>query len=416
VFRDKFATEAALICGVACVISVVPPAAYAQQSLLTRADAIARALADDPRIDALEASEEAAEANLRQARRWTNPTLDVLQENVEGSGPFRGSERAETTYSLRQPLQLGGDYSARRGIAARERDMARIGAGLQRLDLIAEIEHAFVDAQAAEAARVVAEERLGVARDLASTVSRRVQAARDPFMAGSRAQARLAEAEIEAEAAQRGALAARARLASYWGGAGDFALDMASFAHLVDTTNVRQAPDLALAEAQAERARAQLRLERAQSIPDVELQAGWREFSETDETAIVFGLSVPLQLWNRNADAVTRARAESARAEHQRAAFERALARDAARLQAELDTARLEVEGLDARVIPASQEALNFARTGYERGAFSYIDVLEAQRSLAEARLRRIEALRSFHRAEVSLARLSGARVEEIAQ
>lgn len=297
-FRHKFATGAALLCGVTCAFSVVSPAAHAQQGVLTRADAITRALAEDPRMDAAEAGEQAAEANLRQARRWTNPTLDILQENVEGSGLYRGAERAETTYSLRQPLQLGGEYSARRGIAARERDMARIGAGLQRLDLIAEMEHAFVDAQAAEAAREVTEERLGVARELANAVARRVQAARDPFMAGSRAQARLAEAEIEAESARRNAIAARARLASYWGGAGDFDLDMASFALLPGAPNAAGAPDLVLAQAQAERAQAQLRLERAQSIPDVELQAGWREFRETDETAMVFGFSVPLQLWN----------------------------------------------------------------------------------------------------------------------
>lgn len=113
---------------------------------------------------------------------------------------------------------------------------------------------------------------------------------------------------------------------------------------------------------------------------------------------------------------MARARAESARAGHQRAAYERALARESARLQTELETARLEIEGLDARVIPASAAALDSARNGYERGAFSYIDVLEAQRALAESRQRRVAALQSFHRAEVSLARLSGARAEEFAQ
>ncbi len=408
----------AALVGVACVAGVACDAtAQAQEAPLTREGALARVLADDPRIDAARAETRAAEAGARQAGRWSNPTLDVTQENIEGSGPYRGSERAETTYALSQPLQLGGDHSAQRRIAARDRDIARIGAGLARLDVLEEVEHAFIDAQAAEAVRVVAEERLVVARALAEAVDRRVRAARDPFMAGSRAQARLAEAEIEAESARRSAASARRTLASYWTGADDFALELASFEHLSAAAPVSGVtPDLQLADAEAGRADAQLRLERARAIPDVDVQVGYREFLETDETALVVGFSMPLQIWDRNADNVARARAERDRAGYQRQARARALVRERALLANQAETARLEVEGLDARVIPSSEEALRFARDGYARGAFSYIDVLEAQRALSEARLRRIASLRSYHRAQASLTRLSGARAEEIPQ
>ena len=288
---------------------------------------------------------------------------------------------------------------------------------MQRLNVIEEIEHAFVDAQAAEAVLVVAEERLTVARELAEAVDRRVRAARDPFMAGSRARARLAEAEIEVESARRGASSARRRLASYWGGEANFQMDVASFEALNSQGHSEtSAPDAQLAEAQVGQAEARLRLERARSIPDVDLQLGYRQFSETDETAFVVGFSLPLQIWERNSDNVARARAERDRANYQREARSRALSREHTALETQMETARLEVEGLDGRVIPSSEEALRFARDGYNRGAFSYIDVLEAQRALSEARLRRISSLRSYHRAQASLARLTGARAEEISQ
>lgn len=111
-----------------------------------------------------------------------------------------------------------------------------------------------------------------------------------------------------------------------------------------------------------------------------------------------------------------RARAERDRARHQREAFGRTIARQRAALVNQIETARIEVEGLDARVIPSSEEALRFARDGYARGAFSYIDVLEAQRALSEARLRRIASLRSYHRALASLERLAGDHAVEISQ
>lgn len=409
---------------VAALLGVVSVAAFASEAAaqvqaapLTREEALERVLADDPNIAAAEAAERAAEAGVSQAGRWNNPTLEIQRENFEGSGIYAGSERAETTYSLRQPLELGGDRGARRRIAESERDMARIGAGLERLDVAEDVEHAFIDAQAAEAVRVVADERLATARELADAVDRRVRAARDPFMAGSRAQARLAEAEIEAESARRSAIAARGRLASYWGGSGDFTVEVASFEVLSPVGMLDgHAPDLQLAAAQEGRAEAQLRLERARRVPNVDLQAGMREFSETDESALVVGIAVPLQLWDRNSDNVARARAERDRARHQREAFGRAIDRQRAALVNQIETARVEIEGLDARVIPSSEEALRFARDGYARGAFSYIDVLEAQRALSEARLRRIASLRSYHRALASLERLAGAHTGEISQ
>lgn len=410
-------TFAALI-GVACVAGFASEAAaQAETAPLTRDVALARALADDPNIAASRADERGADAAVRQARRWNNPSLEVLRENAEGSGPYEGTDRAETTYSLRQPLELGGDHSARRRLAESERDLTRASARLQRLDVIEEVEHAFIDAQAAEAARIVAEERLGVARSLSDAVNRRVRAARDPLMAGARAEARLAEAEIEAESARRTAASARARLASYWGGASDYPLDLTTFDELGQAPELSDStPDTALAQAQATRAAAQLRLERARAVPNVDLQVGLREFNETDDTALVFGFSAPLQIWDRNGANIARARAERERADHRRDAQFRNLTRQRSMLTSQMETARLEVEGLDTRVIPSSEQALRFARDGYNQGAFSYIDVLEAQRALSDARLRRISALRSYHRALTSLARLSGVRAEEISQ
>jgi cobalt-zinc-cadmium efflux system outer membrane protein len=405
----------AALLGVACVVvAVAPAAAQTQAPVLTLEDARAQALASDPNVDAAEAGERAAEAEVRRSRRWNNPTLEVLQENAEGTGPYEGTARAETTFSVRQPLELGGDRDARRRVAESTRDMARIGVDLQRLDTLEEVEHAFIDAQAAEAALVVAEERLVVARELAEAVDRRVRAARDPFMAGARAQTRLAEAEIEAERARRAAELARRRLASYWDGADDFRIDLATFGSVAALDIPDTSPDAALGEALTQRAEAQVRLERAARIPDVDLQFGLREFNETDDTALVVGVAVPLQLWNRNGDGIARARAERERAERQRDARARALARERDALLGQAEIARLEVEALDTRVIPSGEDALRFARDGYERGAFSYIDVLEAQRALSDAQLRRIEALRSYHRARASLARLAGVRAEEL--
>jgi cobalt-zinc-cadmium efflux system outer membrane protein len=404
--------------GLACIAAFVGEAnAQASAPMLTLDDALKRALADDPGVRAADASRIAAEAGVRQAGRFLDPSLDVLRENVEGTGPYTGQRRAETTYSLRQPLELGGDRGARRRVAESDLEVTLALGEIRKLDLMEEVERAYVDAQAAEAGLVIAEEKLTVAQELRAAVERRVREARDPLMAGSRAEARLAEAQLERETARAVATAAHERLASFWGGGAAFSIDRGSFNVLTpNAEGARTAPDVALADAQAARAQAEIGVERARAFPNVDLHGGWRQFSEDRESALVFGFAMPLPIWNGNRAAIARARAEGDRAQFEREARARQAQRQTALLRGQSDTARLEVSTLDARVIPASEQALSRAREGYAQGGFSYLDVLDAQRALADARTRRVTALRNYHYAQASLARLTGARAEEIAR
>jgi outer membrane protein, heavy metal efflux system len=53
-----------------------------------------------------------------------------------------------------------------------------------------------------------------------------------------------------------------------------------------------------------------------------------------------------------------------------------------------------------------AERAVRLANDGYARGAFSYLDVLDAQRLLFDLREQRLDFLRNYHLAEAALARL----------
>jgi cobalt-zinc-cadmium efflux system outer membrane protein len=401
--------------GVAIAVLASPAAATAQDRAMapmTREAAIARALAASPEIEAASASIVAAEAGLRQASRRPNSTLDILTENVVGSGPFRGADRAETTFTYSQPLELGGDHRARRHVAEHDLDAAKLTAEARRLDLIRDVEAAFVGAQAASALLSIAEERLETSRALAKAVERRVAAARDPLMAESRAQGQLASVEADTVSARAMAVMARARLASFWGESDPGAIDLVSFdalrAPVPDAGG--SAPEAALAQLDEERADARIGLERARALPDPTIHVGARRFSQDGESAAIVGVTVPLSIFDRRTGAIAQARADRERARYDRAARERARGREVASLVAQLDIAKTEVAALDDLVLPRAKEALARARDGYALGAFSYLDLFDAQRALTDARQRRVSALRTYHLAEADLARLTGAR------
>lgn len=397
--------------GCACLVASVAAGAALAQQPLTLQDAFARALADAPALQASEQAMLGAEAGVRQAGRGPNPTLDITAENFAGGDRYQAFDRAETTLALSQRLEWGGDRDARTQLAAADMKTAQAGGGVRRQDLMHQVAVAYLAAQKTGAELEIASQRAEVAREIVETVKRRVEAARDPLLAGARAEALLAEVEIGVEAARLAEGAAKARLASYWGGDPNLMVELASFQTFSGEagSSVDGNPDLTLAAAEQERAMAAVAVEQARAQQDPTVSAGVRYFHETEEAALVVGVAVPLPFRDRNEGAIARAQSERSRLRLEEEAVRRNLEREADMARSQMSIARAEIEAIDARLLPSAEEALVFAREGYSGGGFSYLDVLDAQRITVQARLQRVSAFHSYHSARVALARLTGA-------
>ena len=389
------------------------PAAAAQQSVtLTLEDAVSRAVAADPGLRAAGAGVDAALGARRQARARANPELGVEVENFNGRGDLRGFQGAETTFSLSQEVDIAGQRRARVRLTDRELHGAELDRLVRGLDLARDVQLAYYSALAADEMATIARERLATAEALNNSVARRVAAARDPLMAGARAEAGLAEARIALTRAETESATARAQLASLIGDpafaliGASFALPQASEHDHVSPTDA--SPDIARLLTARDRAGEAARVERSLAWRNPTLSLGYRRFEEqSGDGALVAGVSVPLGVFDRNQGNVARARAEQQRAEYELEAGRRSLSREYAALQRAMDTDAAAVRATEESVIPQAGRALALAQDGYNRGAFSYLDVLDAQRALTDARERRVEALKSFHINEAALDRLT---------
>lgn len=408
--------------GFACLVAIVAAgSAYAQapaQPSLTLQDAFARAMVDSPAMQAADQARLSAEAGVRQADLAPNPTLDITAENLFGSGLYSGIGRSETTVALSQRLEWGEDRQARTSLAAADITVARANSDIRRKDILFEVELAYLAAQKAEADLAVALERAALAREIVATVERRVEAARDPLMAGAKAQTALVDAEISVDNARRVTEGAKMRLASFWGGNTAFVVDMAAYGAAAASSSSAQlaSPELALANAETSRAAAAMAVERARAEQDPTISGGFRYFQETGEVALVVGVSIPLAVYDQNVGAIARAQAETSRLRFEGEALRRNVEREANTARSQIEIARAEVEAIDARLLPAAEQALAYAREGYNAGGFSYLDVLDAQRLVVQARLQRNSALHAFHSARVALTRLTGVHAEGSAQ
>lgn len=377
---------------------------------LTLTDAFQRALAADPSLPAAGARVDAAVAGERQSGASPNPSLGLEVENFAGSSALTGFDEAETTLSYEQQIELGGKRDARMGLARREREAAEARVTIARLNLLQQVQIAYGEALAADAEVRLAEERLEVARFLAREVARRIASARDPEFAGERAKSQVASAELALEQAKLNASAALQRLGSYWAGGGSYRLDMRIF-EATDVPAAAEAAasaDLTVLEAERAASAARVSVERSKSVADPTLSLGVRHFGRNDDVAVVVGGSIPLTIFDDNKGNVDRAAAEQRAADLDLASYRVGRDREILRLRSELAIAAAEVRQIEAKIIPAAERAAKLVLDGFSRGAFTYLDVTEAQRALNDERARRIAVLRAFHASKASLDRLLG--------
>lgn len=392
------------------------PMAAEPNGVITLPAAIALALARSPELGVFPYDLRAADARVLQAGLRPNPQLDIEVEDVGGRGERRGFDAAQTTVQVGQPLELGGKRAKRTHVAALDKELVQWDYKSARLDVMRETARAFVATLAAQERLALAERLLQLSRQAQSAVAQRVKAGKDSPVEELRADVALSESRIERQKAEKALTAARHRLAAAWGGQaptfgkveGDFYAtpEPAPLAEL--TAALGDNPDLARWQTEEDRRRAALRWEKARGVPDITVGAGVRRYEETDDAALVFGLAVPLPLFDRNQGGVLEATAQLGKARRQ---YEAARIKTLAALSEAatmLAAAHDEVTILRDDTIPKAQRAFEAAQQGYQQGKFDYLYLLDAQRTLFEMQARYVNSVAQYHQAQADVRRLTG--------
>ncbi|GBH30805.1 TolC family protein [Sphingobium xenophagum] len=150
-----------------------------------------------------------------------------------------------------------------------------------------------------------------------------------------------------------------------------------------------------------------MRLARSQRIPDITISAGARRLAQTNDTAAVVGIAIPFPLFNNGTAVISQARAEQDRADANRRVAVIEAEQSIASAQAQLANAGATARSAGGPGLAAAMEAARIARVGYAQGKFSQLDLLEAERTLAETRAAFTDALAAYHDAEARLERLT---------
>lgn len=395
--------RASLLAGLALAL---PIAASAEPVSLD--EAVRRAIAASPAIQAQEAGVRSARAGRSQADVRPNPVLSVEAENIAGTGAYDVYRQAETTVTYAQTIERGGKRDARIAYAERDIGVAEASARLARLDLAEAVQRAFIDLQIAEEVVWLAEQRLETERTMQTEALRRVRGYKDPLFVETRAEARVAQARLALDETRSRRNAARARLASFWGGKPEDVEVPRGIEKPDDHLHPLAKADGALASATVERAQAAVVVEQTRGVQDYTVSGGVRHLRETGDVALVAGISIPLGRFDRNRGNIERAQAERQRIELLAEAARLDRLRQLASLRAEADAARMRADGIMQDVYPKAVRTLQQVREGYNRGGFRFSDVQDGADAIIEVQSQWVEAMTRYRDILSQIDRLTG--------
>ncbi len=385
-----------------------PRAAEAAAPLTLKA-ALELAFGANPELSAAGRELEAIEATIVQAQARPNPEIATLLEDT------RRATRT-TTLQLNQPIELGGKRAARIGAAERSRDAASLELEAKRSEVRAVVVAAFFDVLVAQERLRLAQASVELAQRATTAASRRVTAGKVSPVEETKARVAEAGVRVELTLAASELTTARKRLAATWGnpaprfesaeGSLEALPPLPALADL--NSRLTASPNLLRARIEVERRQALAEVERSRRVPDLTVSLGAKRNEELGLNQAILGVSIPIPIFNRNQGNLLEALRRTDKARDEQSAAEIRLSNEMAAAYERLSTARQEVESLQRDILPGAQSAYDAATKGFELGKFSFLEVLDAQRTSFQAKSQYLRALAEAHRSAAEIERILG--------
>lgn len=405
---------------IAALLAIVPSPALAQTpplpSALTLERAVDHFLARNLAVEAARHRVDVARAERLAAGLRPNPTLTLEAEDVKLSGPTPAGDLYQVTSSVSYPIELGDKRRLR--VEAADASIAVAEARLTDVlqQRLADLKRAFYDVLLARAAREHA-------RETRQTFDALVEFNQARLEEGAVAEGELLKVRLErgkhdsvlthADLAVRQAgiklldLLGESEFSS--AGMVTGALDVTATIPPLDELRAIALSDhasLQAAQHAAALAARRVALERARATVDVSPFLGLRRLGENN--TVLFGISIPLPVYDRNQGGIARAIAEEKAAGAE-------LALERTRVLAEVESswhawqsARAQAASFERDLLRQAEESRAIALAAYQEGAIGLVEYLEAQRTLVDLRQQYARSLFDAHAALLLLERAAG--------
>jgi cobalt-zinc-cadmium efflux system outer membrane protein len=390
--------------------------------VLTLRHVLALTLMNNPELKVFSLEMRAAEARELQAGLWPNPALEIGVEDVGGSGVRSGFGAAETTIQLSQLIELGNKAQKRRKVASLEKELTGWDYQAKRLEVLTEASKSYVELLAIQEKAKLLAGLVDVSEQTARIVTQRVDAGKDSPLEKTKASVALSGVQLEHQQALQELETARKIVASFWGN--EQPKFMRAEGQLETVTDIPeindlqqkliQNPQLARWEKEIARDKAALELAKSKALLDISIGAGVKRFNESDDNALVFGVTIPLPISDRNQGGRMEAAYNLSKSYEEQRAVRIEVMNQFNQIFTELSVSLNKIKGLQDSILPGAREVFGASQTAYTEGKIDYLNVLDAQRTYFVSQTEYIETLVSYHKAKTDMEGLVGQRIDTI--
>ena len=377
--------------------------AFGQSSVptLTLEQCLEIALRDSPRVHAAVEREQAAQARINQARALPQPALSY--DSDLQPRPFQFLSSGESYLGLTQTFEYPGRRSVRAAIARGEADQTRTDTDMVRLELRFDVTVAFDALLLAREKLAYAAQNLALARDFLEKTELK-------HRAGDIAEVEVIRARVEAAQAARAVRAAASEI-SLARASLNFLLARPGPAPLeVSGSLARPSPPLDLAALQ-EMARAgrpdlqrmelelaRIDLERRQAaltnVPDVDFGFSTHRIEGEPRTwDVTVSATVPLFWWQPKKGVVAEAEARRRAAAHELQLLRERIDVDVEQAHLIALTTRAQIEAFEQDILGPASRVYEMLLFSFQQGEIGSIELIDARRTLSQARQAYADAL-----------------------
>ena len=401
---------------IGCAAVAIGTAGSALAAPLTLTEAIERTLASNPELRVYAPRLRAAQQRENAATLRPPFQLETDVQDAFGTGRASGLDTAETTIAVSQVIELGNKRDLRVDAATAGTALLDAERAVAELDVLAEVTRRFIHVASDQEQLTVTHRATALADENVAAATARVSAARAPEVELRRARVTRVRAGVDQEHAEHELLTSRRQLAAMWGEtdatfdgvSADLYTLPPSDGYEALVARLASSPDFARFASEERLRDAELRVAEAHARSNLSVRAGLRELHDTNDEAFVLGVTVPLFSRSRASSEIAEARAVREQTAAEREAHRVKAEAQLFELFQELRHAVTESEVLRTSVLPEMEAALDATRTAFERGRYSYLEWVDAQRELIEVQRALIDASANAHLYRTEIERLTG--------
>ena len=385
--------------------------------LLSLEVALGLAMAANPEISVALREQEATEGARIQAGVRHNPYISSEIQDTR-------SDTQQITLQFNQEIELGNKRESRLALADILHTKATAELDALKATIHANTVNAFYEVLVAQERLALSKSSFEVANAAVNAATKRVNAGKSSPVEETKSNIAASSVKIELNQSNSQLNSARKRLSALCGN--PFLVfeqaygDVENIPLVPSLENLlallENAPAIEIANLEVSARGGSTKLARSQSTPNITISAGIVHNQELGLNQAIVGLSAPIPVFDRNQGNVQEAVSLQYKAQDELIALKTQLATKLAGEHERLSVARLSAISLREEILPGAQNAFEAANKGFNAGKFNFLDVLDAQRTLFQAKSQYIQVLLDAHQAIAEIESILGHVVTHPAQ